>query len=235
MIQPSFQQVSESAWLVELYHDIDPQAPGELARLSGFLQQLFGPALVSATPSYTTLLLEFSKPEDCSSQRLSNALENWDNESLVTASLNGNQAYGGQLHIIPTLYQANVAPDLELIAKTAQLSVEDVIRLHTSQTYLIHAIGFAPGFAFCAEVDPKIQVPRLSTPRTKVPAGSVAIAGKQTAIYPFESPGGWHILGRAAFELVNYERTPITPFKVGDSVKFESISQAQYLSLGGVL
>ncbi|HEU0031917.1 MAG TPA: carboxyltransferase domain-containing protein [Kofleriaceae bacterium] len=86
--------------------------------------------------------------------------------------------------------------DLEAVARACELSVEDVVRRHHQATYVVDAIGFAPGFAYLRGLDARLVLPRRATPRTRVPAGSLAIAGEHTAVYPFDSPGGWHVIGR---------------------------------------
>jgi len=118
------------------------------------------------------------------------------------------------LHEIPVDYTQGL--DLERIAAFAKLSVEDVITLHMECTYRVYAIGFMVGFAYLGKVDARIAMPRLDTPRHKVPKGAVAIANEQTAVYPKESAGGWNIVGVMAFE--DFEK-----FKIGDRIRFVRI------------
>ncbi|MEF1306782.1 carboxyltransferase domain-containing protein, partial [Vibrio owensii] len=104
----------------------------------------------------------------------------------------------------------------------------------TKPVYTVSAIGFAPGFAFLSDVSPELNMPRHHTPRTNVPAGSVAIADSKTAVYPSDSPGGWNIIGRTPISLFT-DTPPFIPFEVGDKVTFGSISKQEFVSLGGVL
>ena len=136
---------------------------------------------------------------------------------------------------LPVYYGEEAGPDLQVIAKRASLTIEQVIEIHQAQEYRVYAIGFAPGFAYLGEVDPRIAAPRLSTPRLKVPKGAVAIADRQTAVYPSVSPGGWNIIGLCPVDMFNPESSPIMPVQVGDKVKFKAITKDEFLALGGVL
>jgi KipI family sensor histidine kinase inhibitor len=122
---------------------------------------------------------------------------------------------------VPVRYDG---PDLAEVADRTGLSVADVIARHTGRTYEVYLLGFVPGFAFLGELDPSLVLPRRSPPRQRVPAGSVAIAGAQTGIYPLETPGGWHLLGRTDLELFDPMRDPPALFRVGDRVRFEALS-----------
>ena len=136
---------------------------------------------------------------------------------------------------LPVYYSNESGPDLSVIAQRAQLTVEQVIELHQAQEYRVYAIGFAPGFAYLGEVDERIAAPRLSTPRMKVPKGAVAIADRQTAVYPSVSPGGWNIIGLCPVDMFDAKAIPTMPVNVGDRVKFKAISKDEYIALGGAL
>ena len=109
---------------------------------------------------------------------------------------------------IPVKYGGEFGPDLKIMSKTLNISEERIINIHSSAIYRIYMIGFMPGFPYLGGLDERISFPRLSTPRIKVPAGSVGIAGKQTGIYPFESPGGWNIIGRTELSLFDVDANP---------------------------
>lgn len=134
---------------------------------------------------------------------------------------------------IPVFYDKGVGLDLERISNEKNLSIDEVINIHSQKEYFVYTIGFAPGFAYMGEVDKKIATPRLANPRVKIPKGSVALADIQTAIYPKESPGGWNIIGRTPIEMFSVEYDGFSYLKVGDRVKFKPISKDQFLSLGG--
>ncbi|GAB5381055.1 MAG: 5-oxoprolinase subunit PxpB [Aliiglaciecola sp.] len=137
----------------------------------------------------------------------------------------------GQIKILPVWYRAPVNNDLARVAKHHSISVDEVIARHTAEVYQVYCCGFAPGFAYMGETDLSIAMPRLNTPRKKVPKGAVAIADRQTAIYPNESPGGWNILGLCPYVLFDRDSSPPTRLNVGDKVKFEEIDQKQYQML----
>lgn len=134
---------------------------------------------------------------------------------------------------LPVYYSNESGPELAVIAKNNQLTIDQVIDIHQSKEYRVYAIGFAPGFAYLGEVDDRIAMPRLTTPRMKVPKGGVAIADKQTAVYPESSPGGWNIIGLCPIAMFDVNATPTMPVKVGDVVKFTPITRETFISLGG--
>eukprot|EP01136_Pigoraptor_vietnamica_P038048 Opistho-1_new@106825 len=132
---------------------------------------------------------------------------------------------------IPVCYDLSLAPDLVELATLHQLSVEEVIQLHTAQTYRVYMIGFLPGFAYMGSVDERIRTARKANPRTKVPAGSVGIAGEQTGIYPLDSPGGWQLIGQTPLPLFDATRTDPCLLQPGDEVQFCSISLTAFHKL----
>lgn len=130
---------------------------------------------------------------------------------------------------IPVLYGQEFGPDLENVANLNQLTKEKVIQIHSGNDYLVHMIGFAPGFPFLGGMNENIATPRKDAPRPSIPAGSVGIAGKQTGVYPFESPGGWQIIGRTPIELFLPKESPPTLIKAGDTIRFIPISYETYV------
>ena len=129
---------------------------------------------------------------------------------------------------IPVVYGGPFGPDLEEVARYHGLSPEEIIRLHCSKPYFIYMIGFMPGFPYMGELPEALATPRLKTPRLAVPAGSVAIAQRQTGIYSMESPGGWQILGRTPVKLFDPEKDPPTLLQMGDLVQFYPISEKEF-------
>lgn len=126
----------------------------------------------------------------------------------------------GSLVTIPVRYDG---PDLEAVADATRRSVEEVIALHCAGSYHVYMMGFAPGFAYLGDLDPALHLARHATPRTRVPRGSVGIAGAQTAVYPVETPGGWHLIGTTDLALFDALRDPPALLHSGDRVKFERI------------
>lgn len=136
---------------------------------------------------------------------------------VLTDAARTSTANTSQLHEVPVRYDG---PDLAAVAEFSGLSIPQVITLHAEVEYQVFAIGFAPGFAYMGEVDERIALPRRAQPRTQVPAGSVAIANRQTAIYPFATPGGWNIIGVTSIKAFDIERESPALFSVGDRVRF---------------
>lgn len=134
---------------------------------------------------------------------------------------------GDNIIDIPVCYEREFAPDLEWLALEKNLSVDEVIRLHTSQQYRVYMLGFLPGFTYMGEVNEKIAISRKPQPVT-VAAGSVGIAGRQTGIYPLQCPGGWQIIGQTPLKLFDSERKEPSLLKAGDSVRFISISKNEF-------
>jgi len=131
---------------------------------------------------------------------------------------------------IPVCYASTFAPDLEEVAAHARMSVADVVGLHSGADYLVYAIGFTPGFPYLGGLPEALAIPRRSTPRTHVPAGSVAIGGQQTGIYPVDSPGGWHIIGRTPLPIFRPAADPAALLRPGDRVRFKPIWATEFAS-----
>jgi len=131
---------------------------------------------------------------------------------------------------IHVCYGGEFGPDLDELAATHRLTPAKVIELHTSCNYHAYFLGFSPGFAYLGDLPAELATPRLATPRKKVPAGSVGIAGKQTAVYPFATPGGWRLIGRTPLALFRADREPMEMLSVGDRVRFRAITHEQFLA-----
>lgn len=129
---------------------------------------------------------------------------------------------------IPVLYGGDYGPDIENVANHNGLTVHELIKIHTSVEYLIYMLGFTPGFPYLGGMDKRIATPRLKSPRTKIPAGSVGIAGEQTGIYPLQSPGGWQLIGITPLELFNPGRENPILLKSGDYIVFKDIDEKEY-------
>jgi KipI family sensor histidine kinase inhibitor len=129
---------------------------------------------------------------------------------------------------IPVCYGGEFGPDIEYVAQTHNLTLEEVIELHCRPEYLIYMVGFTPGFPFLGGLSEKLHTPRLETPRTFVPEGSVGIANNQTGIYPVASPGGWRLIGRTPVKLFAPGRRNPFLYQAGDRIKFSPISSQEY-------
>lgn len=189
-----------------------------------------GDELTDLVPSYTSILITFNPlhtDHRCVGQKIK--------ELIPSLKEYHSHQLAGKLIRLPVYYGEDVALDLERIALHHRIDPEAVITSHCQKIYDVFAIGFAPGFAYLGEVEKHIAMPRLETPRAAIPAGSVAIADQQTAIYPCTTPGGWNIIGRCPSVLFDPEATPSMPYQVGDQVQFMAINRQEFLDLGGVL
>ncbi|MBQ0084282.1 MAG: 5-oxoprolinase subunit PxpB [Clostridiales bacterium] len=172
-------------------------------------------------PTYCTLTIHYA-PEKIRFNELREKLEK------LLAVAHKAQKMNTVIMEIPVLYGGEYGPDLEYVAEHNSLTPEEVIKIHTGAEYLIYMLGFTPGFSYMGGMDERIATPRLKTPRVLIPAGSVGIAGKQTGIYPIDSPGGWQLIGRTPVRLYDSERdTPIL-LDAGLHVKFVPIDETEY-------
>lgn len=172
-------------------------------------------------PTYCSLTIHYA-PEKIRYEALKEKLE-----ALLAVSHKA-QKLNTIVMEIPVVYGGEYGPDLETVAAHNGMSTEDVIRIHSGVEYLIYMLGFTPGFSYMGGMDESIATPRLKTPRVLIPAGSVGIAGKQTGIYPIDSPGGWQLIGRTPVKLYDAHRdTPIL-LDAGLHVKFIPIDEAEY-------
>ncbi len=166
------------------------------------------PAYASLTVHYDPLILTYAQTADWLS-------------ALAAAVAPALTRPGKQIEV-PVVYDG---PDLDFVAAHCRLSVDEIIRLHTQTIYNVYMAGFLPGFAYLGKLPDALITPRLESPRMRVPAGSVAVAGAQTGIYPFDSPGGWRLIGRTALKPFDPQRTPPFLFAPGDMVRFVAFSE----------
>ncbi len=218
---PRFQPLGDKGCLVTLGDTID-EAGFHAVRKAQFA--LTHPPMEGVTetiPGYTTLLLVYD-PEIISYSDLAKAAE------IRLADAASLDLPPPKTTIIPVAYGGEMGPDIDFVARHNGLSPEEVIILHTSGRYPVYMLGFTPGFPYLGGLTEKLWTPRLETPRTRVPAGSVGIANNQTGIYPVDSPGGWQIIGRTPLKLFDPSRDD--PFLVhpGEVVVFEAISHEEF-------
>lgn len=211
----------DAAVLLEFGTTIDPETNAAVHRVFRTLAADPPAGVTGLIPAYATLLVEFDPTVTTRAQ--------------VLADLAGRRYTGGveagRRVVLPVLYGGEGGPDLEEVARAAGISPDEVVRLHAGQDYRVYAVGFSPGFPFLGIVPEAIQLPRRASPRTRVPKGSVAIAGRQTGVYPADSPGGWHLIGRTPVPLFELGRTPPVPYQVGDRVRFRPVDAATYAEL----
>ncbi|MET8000124.1 5-oxoprolinase subunit B family protein [Nonomuraea glycinis] len=143
-------------------------------------------------------------------------------ELLASCAEGGEPAAPGEPQDVVTIPVVYDGEDLQAVARMAGISTEEVIARHTGRELVVGWLGFAPGFAYLIGLDPVLHAPRLETPRTSVPAGSVAVAGPYSAVYPTASPGGWRLLGRTGLKVWDVAAEPPTTFRPGTRVRFEA-------------
>ena len=218
----------ENALILYLGMEASPAVAARVQAAGHAIEAALGDDLIDLVPSYASILVIYDpmKTDHLSvGHRLRAALTD-----LPTGA-----DRQGRTVVLPVYYAAESGADLEALAQRAGLSVEEVISLHCGTEYRVYAIGFAPGFAYLGQVDERIAAPRLATPRLKVPRGAVAIADRQTAVYPSVSPGGWNLIGRCPTRMFDPDASPPMPVSVGDRVRFEAIGRDKFLALGGEL
>lgn len=218
----------ENALILYLGQETSPAVAARVQAASTAIEAALGDDLVDLIPSYASVLVIYDPLR-------TDHLSVGHRVRVALAELSTTAESAGRSVVLPVYYAPESGADLEALAKRASLTVDDVIELHSTAEYRVYAIGFAPGFAYLGQVDERIAAPRLATPRLKVPRGAVAIADRQTAVYPAVSPGGWNLIGRCPTRMFDPGATPIMPVAVGDRVKFEAISRERFLSLGGEL
>ncbi|HXI57794.1 MAG TPA: 5-oxoprolinase subunit PxpB [Polyangia bacterium] len=217
----------DQAIMVRLGRQIEPAISASVQALTAAVRQAAPAWLVDCVPSYCAVLIQFdprtAAPAD---------VDSFVRDRLAAAAAAGAAApefeRPSRLVEIPVCYQPDFGPDLVDVAASCQLSVDEVIQRHAAPEYRVYMLGFRPGFPFLGTVDQRIAVPRLSTPRANVVAGSVGIAGQQTGIYPNAGPGGWRIIGRTPWRL--FDASAPQPFRLtaGDGVRFVPIDGAEF-------
>lgn len=221
MTQPDHRIIplSESAVVVEFGRSISIELNDRALSLAASLETDPFPGFVEAVPAYASTTV-FYEPDVLlkSALSISNVL------SARTAALSTGERGTVDRVEIPVDFSAESALDIDDICSRTGFSRDDFIERFLARSYRVFMIGFLPGFAYMGEVDESIAVPRKQTPRTSVPKGSVGIAGRQTGIYPLESPGGWQIIGRANVDIFTPDTETPSLLKAGDEVKFTRIA-----------
>ncbi len=227
--------VNENSVLLQFHLPPDPRLTQLLVKIKYTIENSFARYLIDVVPAYTSLLIYIDNQKISINEFKLGLQQNLQEINFQNQDSQApTQAKSVEL---PVYYHPEVGIDLERIAATRSLSIDDIIRIHTEKTYTIYTIGFAPGFPYMGDVDPAIAEKRLATPRARVAKGSVGIAGRQTGIYPQSLPGGWNIIGRTYIELFQVDRYGAidSPLRTGDHVKFKAISREEFVQQGGSL
>ena len=212
----------DAALVVELPERIDPEQNAWCVALAHELERGLGATIRDAVIGYCSVTVYFD-PLRVDAASLADEIRSRAVNLDVAARAEG------ALIDVPVCYGGALGPDLGDVARFAGCSEQEAIAVHAGREYRVYLVGFVPGFAYMAEVDPKIAAPRRASPRTAVPAGSVAIAGGQTGVYPTVTPGGWNIVGSTKVQPYDPLRVEPFLFKSGDRVRFRPISKDEYL------
>ena len=228
MKYPCIELAAENALTVYFSNEPSEVLTRKIMGVVEMVKVSFGDALIDFVPSYVSLVVVYDMNQYSRAQAKQLLWECVDYSVDETF-------HARRKHVLPVFYTEKYCPDLTRVAQLSDVAVDTIVEWHTARPYHVYAMGFAPGFAYLGELDERLRFPRLATPRKSVPAGAVAIAERQTAVYPMASPGGWHVLGLCPSTLFDLQQDPSTPFIVGDFVQFEAIDEEQFLALGGQL
>lgn len=211
----------DSSVCVEFGNEISPDINRKIRAFKIAVEKSGIPGIVETVPTYRSLLVHY-KPEVIGFQAITEKFKS------LMGTLDNIEIPPPTVIEIPVLYGGEMGPDIENVASHNGKTVEEVIKIHTSQEYLIYMIGFIAGFPYLGGMSKEIATPRLKEPRVKIDGGSVGIAGEQTGIYPLDSPGGWQLIGRTPLKLYDAEREKPVLLEAGQYIKFRSISQKEF-------
>lgn len=215
--------LTESAILVRMGDGeaIDPAIVDAVGALALAIDRAAISGVTDVVPAYATILVELD------AERTDGATVEEVIRRLAVGNLAGPDEER-RVVIIPVAYGGEYGPDLEETATTLALTSEEVVRLHTGAKYQVACLGFSPGWAYLMGLPSALTIPRRKEPRTRIPAGSVAIGGAQTGVYPSETPGGWHLLGRTPLRMFDPHRSEPSLLRTGDYVRFAPIDEERF-------
>lgn len=214
---------SDTSLLVRFGESASEECFAAVTVLFRRLRALHDPRIRNIHPAYATVLIDFD-PLRISHEELGAIVG-----ELVRL---GAEAHARTRIVrIPVCYGGELGPDLAFVAEHSGLSIEEVVRLHSSAAYVVHFLGFSPGFGYLDGLPAQLECPRLESPRMRVAAGSVGIAGAQTGVYPLDSPGGWRLIGRTPVRMFDPLSDSPTRLEPGDKVEFMAIDRAEFEEL----
>ena len=221
-------QISTNSLIIVFGDVISKKTSQEVQIAYTNIKALNNKNIIEIIPSYTSIYISFDIFHfDFSS--IKNLLQNTLlNKTSIETKTN-------EIVQIDVYYGLEVGLDLQKISQERDISIDDIIEIHSQKVYDVYAIGFLPGFGFLGQVDERITSPRLTSPRKKVLKGSVGIADIQTAVYPQDSAGGWNIIGNTTKKLFDKTLDELSPLSVGKQVKFNPINKDEYIKQGGIL
>ena len=221
-MKPTISPVGDRAISIDFGQVIDPTINRHIRQTIERIKELQLDGIIELVPTYCALLVEYdamlySYSEICNiiEPTLEEGMTNTTNELVTVVE-------------VPTVYGGEFGPDLSFVASHNHLSEDEVISIHSRTDYLVYMLGFIPGFTYLGGMDSRIATPRLSSPRTVIPAGSVGIAGEQTGTYPSDSPGGWQIIGRTPVTMYDMSKAQAALLKAGDYVRYVPIDESEF-------
>jgi KipI family sensor histidine kinase inhibitor len=221
--------LSENALLLRFGQAMDARLNARVHAAGASLRASALPGLIEIAPAYASLLLRFDP--DAYAGGADSFRRAVESALAAMPERTGPDALSTRKVEIPVCYGGAHGPDLEEVARHAGLDAQQVIARHTAREYTVAMLGFAPGFPYLLGMDRVLHTPRRVTPRTRVPAGSVAIGGAQTGIYPRELPGGWMLIGRTPLTLFDPQRDPPCLLAPGDRVRFRAMDAGEFITL----
>ena len=221
-------QISETSVLVEFGMKISEDINKKVRTLCTYLDEKPFNGMIEYVPAFTSISIIYN-PLDMNSESPYEVVKTiLDN---IISKLDFSLADEEHIVEIPVCYGGEFGQDIEQVAKINNITVDEVIKIHSEGKYLVYMIGFAPGFPYLGGMSEKIAAPRRESPRTAIPEGSVGIAGMQTGVYPIETPGGWQLIGKTPLKMFDLNRNPKSLLKAGDIAKFYPISYEEYEAL----
>ena len=219
-----FMPLGDRALCIELGDSISEAVNRRVHSLAREVGRLEAPGVVEVVPTYRSLVVYYD-PLRISYGDLTSRL------GELEGSSGEGETVAPRLVEIPTIYGGGYGPDIGDVAKHNGISEAEVIEIHSGTDYPIYMMGFLPGFPYLGGMSESIATPRLKTPRSAIPAGSVAIADRQTGIYPIESPGGWRLIGRTPISLFDPGREPAVEIEPGDHLRFIQVDESRYAEI----
>jgi inhibitor of KinA len=213
-------KAADSALVVEFGLTIDCEISDRVLALAESLEQARLPGVTEVVATFRSLSVNYDS--------LTTTGRELEEAILAFADEPTQSSHSKRLWDIPVCYDPNFAPDIEDVAKSVGLSVTEIAALHASTRYHVYMIGFVPGYPYMGDLPEKLQLPRRSDPRTRVPPGSLAIATSMTAVYPYESPGGWHLIGTSPVRFFDAASAKGALLSPGDGVKFRSVTPDEF-------
>ena len=221
-MKPTISPVGDRAISIDFGQVIDPKINRHIRQTIERIKELQLEGIIELVPTYCALLVEYdamlySYSDICNiiEPTLEEGMTDTTNELVTVVE-------------VPTVYGGEFGPDLSFVATHNHLSEDEVVSIHSGTDYLVYMLGFIPGFTYLGGMDSRIATPRLSSPRTLIPAGSVGIAGEQTGTYPSDSPGGWQIIGRTPVTMYNMSKAQVALLNAGDYVRYVPIDESEF-------